>query len=390
MTTAADLQFSFAAPGRIIFRCGSLHSVAEHAAALGSRALLVCSPRNPHARAAAALLDTAHLLAAHWHVSNEPSTDDIRAGVRCARDSHADVIVALGGGSVIDAAKAIAAFLTNPGDIYDYLETVGRALPLAHPPLPSLAVPTTAGSGAEVTFNAVLYAPEHHVKVSLRHPQLAPRIVLVDPALTVSLPPEITAATGMDALTQLIEAFVSHAANPLTDMFCREGLTRAARALPRAYAHGDDLAPRADMSFAAMLSGLALANAKLGAVHGLAGPLGGLLRAPHGAICGRLLPFVMLANIAALRNAHTPSATAALARFAHIARLTGAGSTPEDAAAWASHLSATLNIPPLASLGLTPALIPAVIPHALNASSMKGNPIPLSPAQLHELLSRAL
>jgi len=390
MTTTGDLQFSFAAPGRIIFRCGSLLSVAEHAASLGARALLLSSPRNPHAAAAALSLAAARLLAAHSHISGEPAIDDIRTGLRAAQNARADMLVAIGGGSVIDAAKAIAAFLTNPGDIYDYLETIGRALPLAHPPLPCLAVPTTAGTGAEVTFNAVLFSPPHNVKVSLRHPQLAPRIVLIDPQSTLSLPPPLTAATGMDALTQLIEAFVSHAANPITDMFCREGLSRAARALPRAYAHGDDLAARADMSFAALLSGLALANAKLGAVHGLAGPLGGLLRAPHGAICGRLLPFVMHANIAALRTANTPSSSASLARFADIARLTGAGSTPEDAAAWAAQLSHNLRIPPLSSYGLSSAHFSRLIPAALAASSMKGNPIPLSPAQLHELLSRAL
>lgn len=386
----AELRFAFAAPGRILFGCGCLNSVAEHAASLGARVLLVCSPRNHHAATAATQLAAACLLAAQWHISHEPSIDDICGGVACARAAGADALVAVGGGSVIDAAKAIAAFVTNPGDIYDYLETIGRGQALSQPPLPCLAVPTTAGTGAEVTFNAVLSAPEQRIKVSVRHPQLAPRVVLIDPTVAVSLPSNVTAATGMDAITQLIEAFVSRGANPMTDMFCREGLQRAATALPRAYETGDDLAARADMSFAAMLSGLALANAKLGAVHGLAGPLGGMLRAPHGALCGRLLPFVMHANIAALRAAGDDAATCCLDRYAELARLTRAGVTPEDAATWASTLSAQLRIPPLSSYGLTPARISDVIPAAQAASSMKGNPITLSAEQLHAILSRAL
>lgn len=385
-----ERQFSFAAPGKIIFGCGCSQSLADHAAALGSRILLVSSARNPHAAAAADLLRAKRLLAAQWHISYEPFLDDVRGGVDCARAAHVDALVAVGGGSVIDAAKAIAAFITNTGDIFDYLETIGRAHPLTHTPLPCLAVPTTAGTGAEVTFNAVLSSPWHHVKVSVRHPQLAPRLVLIDPALTATMSASVTAATGMDAITQLIEAFVSRDANPVTDMFCREGLQRAVTALPRAYAAGGDLAARADMSFAAMLSGLALANAKLGAVHGLAGPLGGMLRAPHGALCGRLLPFVMHANIAALRAASDDAAARGLDRYAELARLTRAGVTPEDAAAWACELSAQLRIPPLSSYGLTPAHIPAVIPAAQAASSMKGNPVTLSPSQLHTILSRAL
>ena len=189
-------------------------------------------------------------------------------------------MIAVGGGSVIDAGKAVAGLLANPGDVLDYLEVVGGGKPLSRPAVPFLAVPTTAGTGAEATRNAVLDVPEHGVKVSLRSPHLLPRLAVVDPELTLSLPPEVTAYTGMDALTQLIEPFVSNAANPFTDGVCREGLARAARSLAIAYRDGSDLAAREDMAIAALFSGFALANARLGAVHGFAGVLGGATGRP--------------------------------------------------------------------------------------------------------------
>ncbi|MCX7848114.1 MAG: iron-containing alcohol dehydrogenase, partial [bacterium] len=172
MTLTATNPFTFVPPGRIFFGPGCFSHLPHHAAALGSRALLVRSPRNHHAAAAAAALANVRLLAAEFFLSSEPSVQDILDAIASARAAHVDCIVAVGGGSVIDAAKAIAAMLTNPGDLFDYLETIGRALPLPNPPLPSLAVPTTAGTGAEVTFNAVISSPAHHLKVSLRHPTL--------------------------------------------------------------------------------------------------------------------------------------------------------------------------------------------------------------------------
>lgn len=391
MPTLADSTiFTFAPPGRIIFGPDCARELPSLTASLGSRALLVRGPRNPNAAASAHVLKHAGLLADEFIVAGEPTTDDINAGRTVAQTVSADVIVAVGGGSVIDAAKAIAALCTNPGDIFRYLETIGDAQPLLHSPLPCIAVPTTAGTGAEVTFNAVIASPTHCVKVSLRHVNLAPRIALVDPLLTHSLPPDPTAASGMDAITQLIEAYVSRQATLITDLFCREGLIRAAHALPRAFQHGDDARARADMSLAALLSGLALANARLGAVHALAGPLGGLLHAPHGALCGRLLPFVTQANISALRESTDPYAPFSLARYAEIARFVGAGSNPEDVVTWADALAQSLRIPPLSSYGLTNEHFSQVISQALAASSMKTNPVPLTPSHLSSLLRRAL
>jgi alcohol dehydrogenase class IV len=280
--------------------------------------------------------------------------------------------------------------MTNEGDPLDYLEVIGKGQPLRQPPTPYIAIPTTAGTGAEVTRNAVLASPEHRVKVSLRSPWMLPRLALVDPELTHSMPPAITATTGMDALTQCIEPYLSVQANPLTDALCREGIQRAARSLRRAYEQGDDPAAREDMALASLFGGLALANAKLGAVHGFAGPLGGMFDAPHGAICARLLSFVMEANLKALRQREPDSPI--LPRFDEVARLlTGhPEATADDGVKWLHDLSAALHIPPLADYGVTTADFEALIEKAGRSSSMKGNPIPLTPDELRAILAQAV
>jgi alcohol dehydrogenase class IV len=303
-------------------------------------------------------------------------------------------VVAIGGGSVLDAGKAVAALMTNPGDVMDYLEIIGRARPLQHEPAPFIAVPTTAGTGAEVTRNAVLGAPDHRAKVSMRSPLMLPRVAVVDPELTVSVPADVTATTGLDALTQLIEPFVSPRANPLTDALCRDGMTRVARALRRAWRDGADLEARTDMCLAALFGGMALANAGLGAVHGLAGPLGGMLGAPHGALCAALLPAVLHGNCRALAARANGDATAAAAmdRYEEVARiLTGnRRASAGEAVAWARDLCRELDIPTLREMGLDPAEIPEAVERARQSSSMKGNPVALSPAELTEILAGAL
>ena len=218
---------------------------------------------------------------------------------------------------------------------------------------------------------------------------MLPRLALVDPDLTYSMPPALTAATGLDALTQLLEAFVSRGANPLTDGVCREGLARAGRALQRACDDGTDRDARADMCVASLCSGLALANAKLGAVHGIAGPFGGRFKAPHGAVCGRLLPFVTAANIAALRARALEAP--ALDRYAEAARLvTGTPSaTAADVLPWLEGLCARLKVPGLASFGYGEDDAEAIIPAALRSSSMRGNPVDLTAEELRAVLNRA-
>jgi alcohol dehydrogenase class IV len=384
------MRFEFATATRIIVGPGTLREVGPIAAQMGSRALVVTG-RTP-ARAAP-LLDQ---LAAHevetvsYAVAGEPTVDVAREGTRRAREAGCDLVIGFGGGSALDTGKAVAALLTNGGDPLDYLEVIGGGQPLTRPAAPCIAVPTTAGTGAEVTRNAVLASPEHRVKVSLRSLLMLPRLALVDPELTHTLPPAVTASTGLDALAQVLEPYVSHRANPLTDTICREGLRRAARSLRRAFEDGDDAAAREDMALASLFGGLALANAKLGAAHGFAGPMGGMFPAPHGAICGRLLPCVVAVNVRALHERMPESA--ALHRYDEVARiLTGdASATADDGVAWVQDLCDALDVPSLASYGVTPDDFPLLIEKATVSSSMQGNPIKLTPDEMREILARAV
>jgi alcohol dehydrogenase class IV len=306
-----------------------------------------------------------------------------------ARTAGADIVLGLGGGSSLDAAKAIAAMATQPGDVLDYLEVIGAGKPLDAEPLPCVAVPTTAGTGSEVTKNAVLGSPEYGVKVSLRSPAMLPRVAVIDPELTLSMPRDVTATTGLDALAQLIEPFVSSKRQPITDGFCREGLSRICHALRRACDEPTDLTARESMSLASLLGGIALANSGLGAVHGFAGPIGGMFPAPHGAVCAILLPGVMEANIRAARQGGDDDL---LARYAEIARvLTGdAAAAPEHGTAWVRSLVAYLAIPSLAAYGITSEAVPTLVAMAKKASSMKGNPVVLPDGDLTAILAAAI
>ena len=337
-----------------------------------------------------AALSEAGMEVTRLHVDGEPTVDAVRQGAERARCLGSELVIGIGGGSVIDTGKAIAALTPNPGDPVDYLEVIGAAKPLPRPPLPFAAVPTTAGTGSEATRNAVLSSPQHRVKVSLRSPLLWPRLALVDPSLTVGLPPHLTAATGLDALTQLLEAFVSVRANPMTDILCRHSLPRVASALPRAFEDGTCLEARSDLSLGALHSGMALANAGLGAVHGLAGPLGGHCGAPHGALCAALLAPVTAANIQALcqRDPRSPI----LGRYAEVSRWIGAETreTPEALVGSLRELVSRLGIPSLSHWGVTAADLGDLIRKAQESSSMKGNPIRLTDSELHGVLHEAL
>jgi alcohol dehydrogenase class IV len=324
------------------------------------------------------------------NVPGEPTTDMALAGVERARETQCDFVIGIGGGSVLDTGKAIAALMTNKGDLFDYLEVIGRGEPLARASAPYIARPTTAGTGSEVTRNAVLASPEHRVKVSLRSPSMLPRLAVVDPEVTNSVPPAVTASTGLDALTQVLEPYVSNQANAMTDGICREGLGRAARSLRRAYQDGHDAQAREDMALVSLFGGLALANAKLGAVHGFAGPLGGLFPAPHGTICARLLPHVMAANVRALQ-ARMPDSPA-LVRYDEVAQLLTGESTARaaDGVAWIQDLCQALDVAPLSDFGLTEDDFPTVVEKARVASSMKGNPIVLTDEELTEILGKVI
>jgi alcohol dehydrogenase class IV len=381
-------SFEFATANRIIFGAGKLNELGQQIEG-GAKSLLLVRGRSPNAISRVKeILSALEIPFTEFQVHGEPTIDIVREGIQAARDC--DMVIGLGGGSVLDTGKAIAALVTNPGEIYDYLEVIGKGQLLVNAPLPYVAIPTTAGTGAEVTRNAVLESPEQNVKVSLRSPLMLPRVALVDPELTYNLPPEITASSGLDALTQLIEPFVSVKANPLTDTICRQGLHHAARSLRRAYENGADKVAREGMALASLLGGLALANAALGAAHGFAGPLGGILHAPHGVLCARFLPLVMEANIKALemRQPNHP----ALPRYVEMSQiLTGEkDATAQVGVEWTSELVSALNIPRLSAYGMSKKDFPEAIERTRKANSFKGNPIALDEKELGEILEKAL
>lgn len=384
------MRFEFATATRILFGAGTLKEIGPLAAEMGHRALVVTGRSSERA---APLLES---LAAHgvettpFPVAGEPTTDLVRTGTVRAREAGCDLVIGFGGGSALDTGKAVAALLTNTGDLLDYLEIVGKGQPLSRSPVPYIAIPTTAGTGAEVTRNAVLASPEHRVKVSIRSPLMLPRLALVDPELTYSVPPEITACTGLDALTQVIEPFTCNQPNPMTDALCREALRRAARSLRRVYERGDDTIAREDMAVVSLFGGLALANARLGAVHGFAGPLGGTFGAPHGAICGRLLAHVMAVNVQALQERMARSN--ALRRYDEVAQvlISSPKATARDGVAWIQALCEALHVPPLSSYGVTLADLPLLVEKAAVSNGMKGNAVELTSDEMNEILSRAL
>ncbi len=384
------MPFEFATANSIHFGSGAIRAVREVAAQMGKRAFLTSGMGGADNGLLCQQLSDQGIQWVDVKVQGEPTIPSVQGGIEAARAFGAEFGVALGGGSVIDTGKAISAMLTNPGELLDYLEVVGRGQKLAHPAAALIAIPTTAGTGSEVTRNAVLGVPESKVKVSLRSPLMIPRVALVDPELTLSLPAAVTASTGMDALSQVLEPYVSVRSNPLTDLYCREGLRRGARWLVQAYRHGDDLRAREEMAWTSLLGGLSLANAGLGTVHGFASVIGGMFQAPHGAICARLLSPVTAMNIQALQQRRPGDPI--LRRYQEIANLLIGQENVylEAGAEWLQDLVETLQISPLSSYGMTRADIPAVVEKTLAASSTKANPIVLTPMELETILEQAL
>lgn len=384
------MNFQFSTAPKIVFGPESAHSIPEHAAAMGKNICLVTGKSQQRIQW---LIDALQPKVSALHtvpISGEPDTELISAHAAEARAKGCDVVVAIGGGSVLDAGKAIAALIPNTRDILDYLEVVGKGMPLTEKPLPLIAAPTTSGTGSEVTSNAVLLSAAHRVKVSLRSTDMIPDIAVVDPLLTLSAPPAVTAATGLDALTQLMESFVSRFASPMTGALCREGLKYGAKSMLPAYEDGQDVEARTGMALASLFSGITLANAKLGAVHGFAAPLGGEFKAPHGAVCAALLPYVMEINIRSLkeRDAQNP----ALAAYDEIAQILTSDSTAQaaDGIGWVKDICRKMNIPGLGEIGVAEKDFKSLAAKAARASSMKGNPIELTETELLEILEKAL
>jgi alcohol dehydrogenase class IV len=382
------MRFEFATATRIVFGPGTVSELAGLAAAFGRHALVVTGRSQKRAQEKLMALEAAGVACRYLSVPGEPTVELVREGAQAA--CFANFVIGFGGGSALDAAKAIAAVAPNSGEPLDYLEVIGQAKPLEKAPLPFIAVPTTAGTGAEVTRNAVLGSAERRVKASIRSPLMLARLAIVDPELTIEVPAAVTATTGLDTITQLIEPYVCLRANAFTDIYCMDGLRRASKALPIVYADGVNQAARSEMAFSSLLSGLSLANAGLGVVHGFAAPLGGRLDAPHGALCAAILPHGTAMNIRALRQ-RAPQHPA-LERYAHIAAVLTEGrqATAEAAVGALTNLCEALQIPTLRSFGLAQGDIADVVEKASAASSMKANPITLNNAELTEILERAL
>jgi alcohol dehydrogenase class IV len=374
-------------PADILFGPGSRHQLGELLPA-GRRVLLVVSRST--ATVAADVLPANSTEVARVIVTGEPALDGVAAEVARVRPSEPDLVLAVGGGSVIDTAKALAAFLPNRRHApRDHLEVVGAGHPLDEAPLPIAALPTTAGTGAEATHNAVLAVPDAARKVSLRDRRLTPRFVAVDPDLGRDVPSAVALAAGLDAAVQLVEAAVSPLATPPSSMAALEGAAVALPALQRLVEGRADASDRSALAYGALLSGIALANGKLGTIHGFAGVLGGHRELAHGALCGWFAPPVLEATVAALRERAAvgdASAAGSLARYGQLAALaTGQPGEPEALVAWFAALVAAAELPPLDLEGVPTA---EVVSGVQQASSTRGNPVELSERQLRDVLIR--
>ena len=384
------VRFDLALPGDIRFGAGRVSEVPGALADLGANRVMVITGRTTsRADGIRAALNEADMSSMVFGVATEPSIERVRAAVDLALESGCDAVLGFGGGSALDVAKAVAVLARSGTDPMDHLEVIGAGRPIERSGLPCVAVPTTAGTGSEVTRNSVLSGGG--VKASLRSPLMLPKLAVVDPDLLLGVPKPTIAASGMDALSQLIEPLLSLRANPFTDALARDGIRRSARSLPRAYQEGMD-APgvREDLAIASMFSGVCLANSGLGAVHGLAAAAGARLSAPHGAVCAAVLAAAMDVNLRALRE-RAPDHSA-LQRIAEVASLLAGRpeASPEDAITWLAELTAAMSIPGLASYGLNQDAIATVVTAAQRASSMRGNPIELSDQEVTEIVTRSL
>ena len=383
------VRFDLAIPADIRFGTGRVSDVPEALLGLGANRVLVVTGRTTaRADAVRSALREAGIASIPFGVATEPSIERVRAAVELLTEAGCDAVLGYGGGSAIDVAKAVAVLATTGTDPREHLEVIGAGRPIERPGLPCVAVPTTAGTGSEVTRNSVLSGDG--VKASLRSPLMLPKVAVVDPDLLIGLPAPTTAASGMDALSQLIEPLLSRRANPFSDALARDGIRRSARSLRRAYEEGmEDSGVREDLALASLFGGLCLANSGLGAVHGLAAAAGARLAAPHGAVCAAVLSATMEINLRALRERGPEHP--ALQRMGEVASLlTGRpDASPEDAIAWLQELTAALSIPGLASYGLDEAEIEAVVAAAQKASSMRGNAIELTDAEVAEIVTRS-
>lgn len=379
-----QLSLAFQTAGEIHFGRGKAAEAASRIRHFGRRIFLVHGRTPSRVDWLAADLEALGAEVTGFAVAGEPDLPMIEIGVAAARSTGIDVVVSVGGGSVIDAGKAIAALVNAPAPIIDYLEVVGSGRVLEGTLVPFIALPTTAGTGAEVTKNAVIGVPSHRRKVSLRDGRMLARLAIVDPALTDNTPRNVTLEAGLDAITQVIEPYISSRANRLTDALAVQAIQSGLSAL-RILMQREDETARDEIAWTSLCGGLALANAGLGVVHGLAGPLGGLSEAPHGAICGALLPYGLAANRDAVTEpAHAKRIEDVLGLIGN-AFETSAGKALSALANW----SRASGLPTLSGLGISAADRELAAEMAVSSSSMKANPVPLDQATLLAILEAA-
>ncbi|MDE1241977.1 iron-containing alcohol dehydrogenase [Vibrio aestuarianus] len=379
-------MFQFMTATRIIFGEGALPNSLSILNQYGYSVLLVSGKERERSRIITQYLNTQNMRYQHVAITGEPNITMVEETAILGRRFKPDMVVAIGGGSVIDMGKALAAIIPNQGNVYDYVEVVGRSVPLKTKPIPFIAIPTTASTGAEVTRNAVLKSGQDKVKVSLRSPEMLADVAIVDPTLTYGTDMYTSGRGAMDAFTHLMEAYVCGEPNPLTDMVCEEGLRRLSCSILPA-CRKDDKKARADLSFAAMLGGMAITNAKLGAAHGLASALGGKLEAPHSVITARLAPHVMYENIRSARKARRKDL---LGRYEKIAQIvTGRNNVHvEDGVLWAKMMLDKLQLPNLSQFGVCSTSFEKVADDALQSVAIKGNPLPLTQERLVYILNQ--
>ena len=385
-------RFDFASAGRILFGRGRIAELPDLIKLSGKKVMLVTGAHPGRHDSLRAQLEKAGLSVAVEPVSGEPTVRRVSEITDSILRQQCEVVAGIGGGSVIDAGKAAAALANNPGDIMDYLEVVGAGKALPQPSLPYIAIPTTAGTGAEVTKNSVITVPEQHVKVSLRSPFMLPRFALVDPDLALDCPPEVSVNCGFDALCHLIEAYLSAKATPMSDAVCREGLSRmGGGALVLHWMRPDDPNVMVNISLGSLLGGMALANGGLGAVHGFAGVIGGMTGAPHGAVCAALLPAVLRMNLDIACQGKQPLCRQTMARINETALMLSrdVNSKTQDLITLIENMSTQQNVAGLEKLGVKRADFPVIIEKSSRASSMKGNPFLLTAEQLFQILDES-
>jgi len=385
----SSAKFEFATADWIIFGVNSAKRIADNALTLGNKPLIVTGENQNRCKFLLDDFTKKNIKLEIFSVNGEPTTKVVTECLNLAKRIKTDVIIGIGGGSAIDTGKAVSALITNGGELLDYLEVIGRGKPITKATIPFIAVPTTAGTGTEVTKNAVIKSNEHSVKVSLRSPFMLPDIAILDPVLTYSMPKKVTASTGLDAFTQVMEPYVSIKANMLTDAICKEGLKRISRSLLKAFNNPADAKAREDMCIGSLFGGIALANAKLGAVHGFAGPMGGMIDVPHGVVCGILLPYVIKANIKALQERKPNSVV--FKKYEKVAKIVTKKekAKPKDLILWTDELYEKLNMPHLSEVDLKEEQIEELIGKAKISNSMKGNPIVLTDEELKGIIKDA-